>query len=204
MARNLDPKHKMCRKYGVKLCDNFKCPITKRNYPAGQHGNKRVRGKLSDYARQLREKQKAKYIYGLLEKQFHTTYNRASKLPGRAGDNLLMLLERRLDNVVFRAGFASTKRLARQLVNHGHFLVNDKPVDIPSYTVRVGDVIKVKTTKAGLAYWKNWSQENRKSEVPAWIASAPKDLTIKVAADPSKEELPQNIETYLIVEYYSR
>lgn len=204
MARNLDAKHKMCRLHGIKLCDSFKCPVTKRNYPAGQHGQKKARGKLSDYARQLREKQKAKYIYGLLERQFRTTFRRAEKLPGSAGVNFLSLLEKRLDNVVFRSGFATTKRLARQLVNHGHIEVNGKKVDIPSYTVRTGDKIVVRQAKKDLAYWKQAQETMKKVDAPGWLAKQSDDLSVAVVSDPKPEELPQNIETQLIVEFYSR
>lgn len=188
----------------MKLCDSFKCPVTKRNYPPGQHGQKRTRGKLSDYGKQLREKQKAKFIYGLLERQFKGTFERASKLPGSAGTNLMLLLEKRLDNVVFRSGLASTKQLARQLVNHGHFEINGKPVDIPSYTVKVGQVIKVRTTKVNSNYWKNVLETMKKAEVPGWLSVNAKDLSITVVAEPKAEEVPQNIETHLIVEFYSR
>lgn len=204
MARNLDPKHKLCRAHGIKLCDNFKCPVTKRNYPPGQHGNKKFRRKISDYGRQLREKQKAKYIYGLLERQFRNTYHKASSLQGSAGLNLLTLLEMRLDNVVYRSGLAVTKRLARQLVNHGHLEINGRKVDIPSYTTKVGEVIKVRANKAKLNYWKNAAEQMKKVEIPGWLAVDHKELTVKIVAKPKLEELPQNIETQLIVEFYSR
>ncbi|MEK7583994.1 MAG: 30S ribosomal protein S4 [Patescibacteria group bacterium] len=203
MARALGPKHKLCRSLGVKLCDSYKCPVVKRNYPPGQHGQKKIR-KLSDYGKQLREKQKAKYIYGLLERQFRTTFQRARKLSGNAGTNLLVLLERRLDNAVFRSGFAATKQLARQLVNHGHFQINGKRVDIPSYTVRVGDEIQVRQNKLKNAYWTNLLEAKKKTETPGWITADLAHLTIRVVAQPKPEELPQNIETQLIVEYYSR
>ncbi len=204
MARNLNPKHKMCRSYGMKLCDSFKCPVTKRNYPPGMHGPKKIRGKLSSYGKQLREKQKAKYIYGLLERQFKITFDRARKLPGNAGVNLLSLLERRMDNVVFRAGFASTKRLARQLVNHGHFEVNGTRVDIPSYTVRVGDLLRVKDIKRKSAYWLQAAETMKKAQVPGWISTDTTALTITVVSEPKEQELAQGIETNRIVEYYSR
>lgn len=204
MARNLNSKHKICRSYGVKLCDSYKCPIVKRNYPPGQHGQRKTRIKLSDYGRQLREKQKAKYIYGLLERQFHITFKRAQQLSGNTGTNLLLLLEKRLDNVVFRAGFATTKRLARQLVNHGHFNVNGKNVDIPSYTVRVGDVIAVKGIKQKHAYWKNTEEAMKKVTAPDWLAVDKSGMSVRIAAEPSEAELPQIIEPHLIVEYYSR
>ncbi len=204
MARKIGPKHKLCRREGIKLCDSFKCPVTKRNYPPGQHGQKKTRGKLSDYGKQLREKQKAKFIYGLLERQFRNTFEKAKALPGSAGVNLMTLLEKRLDNVVFRAGLATTKQLARQLVNHGHFEVNGKPLDIPSYTVKVGQVIKVRATKTKAPYWKNVMETMKKADVPGWLSVNPKDLSITITAEPKPEELPQNIETYLIVEFYSR
>lgn len=204
MARNIGPKHKLCRALGMKLCDSFKCPVTKRNYPPGQHGQKRVRTKLSDYGKQLREKQKAKFIYGLLERQFRNTFARAQKLPGSAGSNLLILLEKRLDNVVFRAGFGSTKQLARQLVNHGHVEVDGKRVDIPSFTVKVGQTIAVRENKKKLTYWKNVPETMKKVEVPGWLTVQPDELKIRVVAEPKPEELPQNIATHLIVEFYSR
>ncbi len=204
MGRALGPKHKLCRRYGVKLCDSFKCPITKRNYPPGQHGQKKSRKKISDYARQLHEKQKAKYIYGMLERQFRVTFMRARKLSGSTGVNLLNLLERRLDNVVFRAGFASTKRLARQLVNHGHFEVNGRKVDIASYTVRMNEVIGVREHKRTLPYWKNTLETMKKVDVPSWISVDGPNLKINILAEPKPEELPQIIEPSLIVEYYSR
>jgi len=204
MARKIGPKHKLCRSLGVKLCDSFKCPVTKRNYPPGQHGQKKVRVKLSDYGKQLREKQKAKYIYGLLEKQFRITYERAKKLSGSAGTNLLTLLEKRLDNVVFRAGLASTKQLARQLVNHGHFEVNGTHVDIPSYTVKIGQVITVRPNKQKLTYWKNVAETMKKANVPGWLNVVPDDFKITVVSEPKPEELPQNIATHLIIEFYSR
>ncbi|OGY92965.1 MAG: 30S ribosomal protein S4 [Candidatus Komeilibacteria bacterium RIFCSPLOWO2_01_FULL_53_11] len=204
MARALGPKHKLCRRLGVKLCDTYKCPVIKRNYPPGQHGQKKIRKKLSDYGKQLSEKQKAKYIYGLLERQFRTTFQRARKLSGNAGTNLLVLLERRFDNVIFRSGLAATKQLARQLVNHGHFQINGKRVDIPSYTVRVGDEIQVRKNKLNHAYWKNLIEAKKKTEMPGWLTTDLAHLTVRVVSEPKPEELPQNIETQLIVEYYSR
>lgn len=205
MGRNLEPKHRKCRAYGMKLCDSAKCPITKRNYAPGQHGQKKMRGKVSDYGKQLVEKQKAKIVYGMLERQFRTTFDRARKLPGSAGVNLLALLERRLDNVVFRAGLAPTKRAARQLVNHGHFDVNGVKTDIPSYTVKVGDVIIARPNKTKNAYWKNFSEKQRTDDaVPGWIAVDYKNFSITVVSLPKADEVPQNIQTHLIVEFYSR
>jgi small subunit ribosomal protein S4 len=204
MGRNLDPKHKICRAHGVKLCDNFKCPVTKRNYRSGVHGQKRFRSKVSDYGRQLKEKQKAKYIYGLLERQFKITFNRAAAMSGSVGSNLLVLLEMRLDNIIFRSGFAGTKRLARQLVNHGHIEVNGHRVDIPSYTVKAGDVIKVRQNKLKSKYWTEAVEHVKKIEIPDWLAVKQNEMSVNVVARPKLEELPQNIETQLIVEFYSR
>ncbi|OGY89871.1 MAG: 30S ribosomal protein S4 [Candidatus Komeilibacteria bacterium RIFCSPLOWO2_01_FULL_52_15] len=204
MARKIGPKHKLCRTLGVKLCDSFKCPVTKRNYPPGQHGPRKMRTKLSNYGKQQREKQKAKFIYGLLERQFHTTFERARRLPGSTGTNLLVLLEKRLDNVVYRSGLATTKQAARQLVNHGHFAVNGKNLDIPSYTVRVGDTIAVKETKRNSGYWKSVLENTKKTEIPGWLTVDPKALSIRIVSEPKPEELPQNIELSLIVEFYSR
>ena len=188
----------------MKLCDSFKCPVTKRNYPPGQHGQRKIRGKVSDYGKQLKEKQKAKYIYGLLERQFRTTFDRARKLPGGAGSNLMKLLEKRLDNVVFRSGFAATKRLARQLVNHGHFEIKNHVVDIPSYSVSVGQVITVRAAKQKSKYWQGVLENYKKGELPGWISVDPKNLSITIIAEPKAEELPHNIESQLIVEFYSR
>jgi len=148
MARYTDPSCRLCRREGQKLflkgerCYSTKCSMEKRSFPPGQHGQGRK--KVSEYGLQLREKQKAKRFYGLQEAQFRNTFDKASRKTGITGENLLIMLETRLDNVVFRLGFASSRKEARQLVTHGHFQVNGKKVDIPSYTVSVGDVIKIK------------------------------------------------------------
>jgi small subunit ribosomal protein S4 len=139
MARDLRPKHKLCRRFGEKLCDAQKCPVARRSYPSGQHGPQQKHVKLSGFGKQLREKQKAKRMYGILEKQFSNYVAEASKKTGDTSKILLSYLESRLDNIVYRMGLAPTRSAARQLVNHGHIKVNDKKVDIPSFRVKVGD-----------------------------------------------------------------
>lgn len=204
MARDLRPRVKVYRRFGENLSDNNNSKALKRNFPPGQHGNKKIRKKTSDYGKQLQEKQKAKFIYGLLERQFRTTFHRAQKMTGSAGVNLLKLLEKRADNVVYRSGFAETRKLARQLVNHGHFQVNGKRMDIPSYSVNVGDVITVRENKVKKEYWKTALERTKKREVPGWISVDEKKMSVTVVSEPKQEELPQNIETQFIVEFYSR
>ncbi len=195
--------HKMCRRHGVKLCQSEKCPVTRRNYPPGIHGPK-GRGRLTEYAMQLAEKQKAKVIYNITEKQFRLTFNKASKLTGNAGLNLLLLLEKRLDNVVYRLGLAETRPQARQLVNHGHFLINDKKVNIPSYIAKTGDIVTLQKNKEGKKFFKTVGQKIKSDRVPGWMHLDPAKLTGKVLHNPKKEEVEQNIDTQAIVEYYSR
>jgi len=144
MARDLRPKHKLCRKFGEKLCDSPKCPLMRRSYPPGMHGPNQKHTKLSGYGKQLREKQKVKRIYGILERQFSNYVAEASKKTGDTSKFLLHYLEARLDNVVYRSGFVSSRAAARQLVSHGHVVVNGKKLDIPSYRVRVGETITIK------------------------------------------------------------
>lgn len=204
MARDLRPRVKLYRRFGENLSDNNNSKALKRNFPPGQHGTKRIRKKSSDYSKQLLEKQKAKFIYGLLERQFRTTFHRAEKMAGSAGTNLLKILEMRADNVVYRAGFAETRKLARQLVNHGHFMVNGKKMDIPSYTTRVGDVLTVKENKVKKEYWKAALERTKKREIAGWLSTDPKTMSITVVSEPKETELPQNIQTQFIVEFYSR
>ncbi len=202
MARNLKPRHKASRRFGENVADTLKDP--KKNYPPGIHGPKKSFAKTSEYGKQLKEKQKAKAIYGLLEKQFRLTFEGAQKLPGDLGQNLLILLESRLDNIIYRAGLAQTRRLARQLVNHGHFTVDGKNTDIPSYRIKPGQVIKVKENKAKKGYWKAISEKIDEIEPAGWLALDGKNLTITVSSLPNKNELPQNIDIPLIVDFYSR
>ena len=206
MARYTGEQCRICRREGQKLflkgsrCYSDKCSISRRNYAPGQHGQKRA--KLSEYGTQLREKQKVKRIYGVLETQFRNLYERAEKMPGITGENLLSLLERRLDNVVYRLGFASTRRQARQLVNHGHFLVNGVKTDIPSYRVNIGDVIEVREKSLNLAVIKE-ALEN-KVATPAFVEVDTNKLTGKLTRLPERSELNSEINESLIVEYYNR
>lgn len=205
MARNLKPKHKASRRFGENVADTIKSPLAKKPYPSGMHGSKKTFAKVSEYGRQLKEKQKAKAIYGILEKQFALTFTKAQKMSGDVGTNFLILLETRLDNVIFRAGLASTKRLARQLVNHGHFTVDGLKTDIPSYQIKPGQIIKVKDNKIKKGYWKNLLEDKKKKiEAAPWLNLDLKNLTITVASLPKHDDLPQNIATHFIVDFYSR
>lgn len=188
-----------CRREGEKLflkgdrCKSAKCALVKRAYAPGPHGQKRT--KLSEYGKQLREKQKAKRTYGMREQQFANYFKKASKNKEATGEILLQLLERRLDNVVFRIGFAPSRKAARQFVLHGHVLVNGKKVNIPSYIVSEKEKIEPKT-KEGFKLLK--------SEIPSWIDFKQKDLVAQITKLPTREELPQEINESLIVEFYSR
>lgn len=202
MARNLKPRYKASRRFGENVADTLK--QSKKNYPAGMHGPKKAFTKTSEYGRQLQEKQKAKAIYGMLEKQFKLTFEKATKLPGDLGHNFLTMLETRLDNVVYRAGLAQTRRLARQLVNHGHFTVDGVSTDIPSFRVQPGQVIKVKDNKIKKGYWSALVEKLGKAETAGWLSLDVKNFTITVNSLPNKEDLPANIDMPLIVDFYSR
>ena len=205
MGRNLKPRHKATRRFGENVADTIKSPLDRgRTYPAGIHGPKKSFSKTSEYGRQLLEKQKAKAIYGLLERQFVTTFVKAKKLPGDLGQNFITLLESRLDNVVYRSGLAQTRRLARQLVTHAHFTVDGKNVNIPSYKIKPGQVIKVKQTKQNKGYWKQMAEKMNEVESAGWLSLDKKGLTITVNSLPNKDELPSNIDLPLIVDFYSR
>lgn len=209
MARNLNPKCKQCRRQGVKLflrgdrCNSPKCAMIKKNYPPGMHGiKKQVR--LSGYGLQLREKQKAKKIYRLMEQQFRNYYEKAIKRKGDTGELLLQFLERRFDNIVFRLGLAKSRDTARQLITHGHFEINKRSVNIPSVQIKVNDIISVKPNKIKDKYWSNLIKEIEKNNLPKWLYLDKKILSGKIISFPKKEELPQDINSYLIVEFYSR
>ena len=167
MARYTGPRHKACRRARTPLCQSKKCPVDTRPYPPGEHGRGRIRE--SDYLIQLREKQKLRTMYGVLEKQFRRYYELSDRQPGITGDNLLRLLESRLDNVVWRSGLAATRPQARQLVNHGHFQVNGKKVDIPSYRVRADDVVTVKEKSKDLVAIQH-SIESLSHPIPDWLS----------------------------------
>jgi small subunit ribosomal protein S4 len=207
MGRNLDPKCKQCRREGKKLflkgerCFSPKCAMIRKAYPPGQHGQTRRRG-LSEYGIQLREKQKVRRIYGLMEKQFRKYFDQASRMKGEVGSVFLSLLERRLDNVVYRLGFASSRNLARQLVNHGHFLVNGKKIDIPSYSVKEGDVISIKNKK--MSAFSELENTLKNYQFPAWLLMDLKKMEGKMLSVPIRQEIDLAADTQLIVEYYSR
>jgi small subunit ribosomal protein S4 len=206
MARYTEAACRLCRREATKLflkgdrCYSPKCALERRNYPPGQHGQGRK--KTSDYGLQLREKQKAKRFYGLLEKQFHNTFVKASKRKGITGENLLIMLECRLDNTVFRMGFASSRKEARQLVNHGHFTVNGKKVDIPSYEVKVGDKIVVKRRSQSSPKFKEL--KDMQITVPPWVVVDIDKLEGTVVTLPVREDIDTPIAEHLIVELYSK
>ena len=208
MARYTDSVCRLCRREGTKLflkgekCFSSKCAVSKRPTPPGQHGQARQR-KPSEYGLQLREKQKARRAYGLLEGQFFRTYERASNMKGVTGENLLSLLERRLDNVVYRAGFAASRPQARQLVLHGHFQVNGKKVDIPSYEVDQNDVITVKVKSKEMELFKA-AREGSNRVVPKWLTVNADELTATVSALPARDDIDFSLQENMIVEFYSR
>ncbi|MFN0316797.1 MAG: 30S ribosomal protein S4 [Burkholderiales bacterium] len=208
MARNLDPSCKQCRREGEKLflkgekCFSDKCAIERRSYPPGQHGQKQ--GRMSGYATQLREKQKIRRIYGVLERQFRKTYAEADRQKGITGDNLLQLLESRLDTVAFRMGFGASRAEARQVVLHNGVTVNGKRVNIPSYQLRQGDVIEVvEKTKAHLRV-KAAAEAAEQRGFPEWLEVDPKALKGVFKARPQRSELPSTINESLVIELYSK
>ena len=206
MARNIDSVCRMCRREGTKLflkgekCFSAKCAQTARPTPPGQHGQARAR-KASEYGMQLREKQKARRAYGLMEGQFKRTFSKAEGIKGITGENLLSLLERRLDNVVYRSGLASSRAQARQFVTHGMFTVNGKKVDIPSITLKAGDVIAVKESSRKSAKFTNLTPAR---PVPAWLSFNDEALTGSVVQIPSREDVDLDVKETLIVELYSK
>ena len=200
MARYTGPAYKKSRRLSFSTLENGK-ELAKRPYAPGQHGQDR-RKKLSEYGIQMQEKQKVRILYGLNEKQFRKTFERASKMKGIAGENLLVLLESRLDNMVYRLGMARTRRSARQIVNHGHILVNGKKVDIPSYTTKVGDVISVKENSMNHPAIIDSLEQNR--TVPAFLEMDKKNLTGKYLRTPERSELNPEVNEQLIVEFYNR
>ena len=205
MARDTSPIVKQSRREGVALHPKAHKVLARKSGIPGQHGNSR-QGKQSQYAIQLREKQKVRRTYGLLEKQFAKLMNEATRKPGMSGENLLQFLELRLDNVVYRAGFATSRRAARQLVSHGHFMLNDRRVDIPSIRVKAGDVIVVrpKSVKSGYFTQINDVYGNTVQVPLSWLKGDVKKLQIEVSGEPKREEAEQGINEQLIVEYYSR
>ncbi|MDX6653095.1 MAG: small subunit ribosomal protein [Solirubrobacterales bacterium] len=206
MARDTSPQCKQCRREGQKLflkgarCLTDKCGVERRSYPPGEHGRGRMR--QSEYRQQLREKQKTRRYYGVLERQFRNYYEKASRQAGVTGENLLRLLETRFDNVLVRLGFAASRRQARQLVRHGHWLVNGRRVDIPSYQVRPEDIISIKPTSSAADTVRAATELT--AAVPAWLQADHDSLTAKVLRHPERSEISAPVQEQLIVELYSK
>ena len=200
MAKNMQPVAKRCAALDISpAAMGYSKKTTNRNPKAN------VRKKKSEYALQLTEKQKVKFVYGIMEKQFHMYYEKASRMPGKTGENLLTLIERRLDNVVYRLGFAMTRREARQLVTHGHFTVNGQRVDIPSFLVKVGDVIEVREkSRSSVKFKRLLGEDAVVVNVPKWLDHAKNTLQGKVVALPARDDIDFPVEEHLIVELYSK
>ena len=201
MARYIGPKSKIARKFGEPVFGSDKS-FEKRNYPPGQHGNNKRRGKKSEYAIQLMEKQKAKYTYGILEKQFRIIFNRASRSKGVTGEVLLQLCESRLDNIVYRLGISPSRSGARQLVSHGHIIVNDKMVNIHSCNIKPGDKVGVREKSKSISSIQESIQKN--SSIYEWLTWDESNLTGTFVSVPERVQIPENIKEQLIVELYSK
>jgi len=210
MARYTGPKCRLCRLEGEKLflkgakCFSPKCPLENRKYPPGQHGPNRRRRRFSIYGMQLREKQKVKRIYGVLEAQFRRYFDMARRMSGNTGENLLSLLERRLDNVVFRLGFASSRSQARQFVRHGHVLVNGRKVDIPSYLVQVGDVVELVPKMRKNPFVQEAFEAVRPNEIVQWLSLDKDNFRGRVERLPVRADITHPINERLIIELYSK
>jgi small subunit ribosomal protein S4 len=208
LARYREAVCRLCRREGIELylkgdrCFTDKCAIKRRGYPPGQHGQRRP--KHSDYGVQLREKQKAKRIYGLLERQFRNAFEKADRMKGKTGDNLLILLERRLDSVAYKLGFAVTRRESRQMVGHGHFLVGGRKVNIPSFLVRPGDVIELREKSRKIPSVNEALDAVVRKGIPSWLELDRENFRGSVKALPSRAEIKEPIQEQLIVELYSK
>jgi small subunit ribosomal protein S4 len=211
MARYTGPVCRLCRRQGMKLflkgerCFTPKCAVERRPTPPGQPpSNVRRRRKESEYSLQLKEKQKARNIYGILERQFHKHFVIAERMPGVTGENLLRVLEMRLDNVVYRLGFADSRRQSRQLVFHGHIALNGRRTDIPSAQVKAGDTVSVYASSRGNEYFKTVSETLTRKPVPRWLELDPNALSGRIADRPTRQDIDINLNEALVVEYYSR
>lgn len=210
MAKYTGPVCRLCRREGAKLylkgdrCYSDKCSITDRGFAPGQHGAGQTRKKVSEYGIQLREKQKTRRIYGVLERQFRNYFEKAERQKGITGENLLVMLERRLDNVVYRMGLAESRNQARQLVRHGLFNVNGRRVNIPSFLVKVGDVVSAREERRESPIIKKIGESLGSKQAPAWLDVTAADLSGKVMRYPTREEIDIPIQEHLIVELYSR
>jgi small subunit ribosomal protein S4 len=209
MARYTDSVCKLCRRERQKLflkgikCYTEKCPVEKRNYPPGQHGLSR-RQKISEYGLQLREKQKVRRMYGILERQFRNYYKKALKQPGKTGETLVKILERRFDNVVYRLGLAPSRKAARQLILHRHFLINNRQVDIPSYLVKPGDIIEVKQQSKKLDVIHDSMKRMKDSAMLPWLTLNKANVSGTFLQVPDRQDIPLNANEQLIVELYSK
>jgi small subunit ribosomal protein S4 len=211
MARYAESVCKLCRREGTKLflkgyrCYTEKCAFERRGYPPGVHGKfAGRRRKASDYSIQLREKQKVKRLYGLLEAQFKNYFKKASGMPGVTGEQLLVALETRLDNIVYRMGFCPSRKAARQMVRHRHFLVNNKPVDLPSYGVKIGDEVSVREKSQNIPLIQGSIENRQKEQILSWLDVDFKNMKGRVLAKPSRAEIPVAVQEQLIVELYSK
>lgn len=208
MARTIQPDCRQCRREGCKLflkgerCTSKKCAMERRPVIPGQHGNSKRRVAFSEYGTQLREKQKVKRMYGILEKQFREYYETAERMKGVTGENMLSLIERRLDNVVYRMGIGASRKQCRQIVNHGHITVNGRRVDIASFLVKQGDVIAIKENKQDIDAFK--ALRETKIVTPKWLEFDPATLSGKIVALPKREDIDSDIKEQLIIELYSR
>jgi small subunit ribosomal protein S4 len=208
MARYTGADCKLCRREKMKLflkgskCDSPKCPIELRPYPPGEHG--RNRPKESEYLLQIREKQKARRIYGILERQFRNYYKEATRQRGKTGEAMLQILESRLDNVVYRAGFAKSRDMARQLVRHGHLTVNGRKVDIPSYRVSERDIVEVRPKSLEMTPFVVARAEAGERQVPAWLEAIPDKMRVLVHGMPSRAQIDTQVQEQMIVEFYSK
>jgi small subunit ribosomal protein S4 len=205
MARTREPVGKLSRKLGLGVTEKGQRILNRRPHPPGQHGPDSARKKRSEYAKRLLEKQRARYLYGLLEGQFRRTFDRAGKMAGAHSENLMILLERRLDNVIYRLGYAKTRAQARQLVNHGHFAINGRKTDRPSYITRKGETITVLPNKIESAYYKLLRDDGRfhQYQAPAWLSLDKGTLAAEILALPTRADAEQAINEQLIVEFYS-
>jgi small subunit ribosomal protein S4 len=210
MARYTGPACRLCRRFGDKLmlkggkCATPQCPLEKRNAPPGGHPTTRRRRGISDRGIQLREKQKVRVSYGVLERQFRRFFAEAKKGPSTTGENLFILLERRLDNVIYRLGFADSRAQARQIVRHGHMNINDRKTDIPSCLVKVGDVIKWREASRKTEYYKRVTEEVEGKIIPNWLSLDKENMTGKVLNLPGKDDIEAGFGEKAIIEYYSR
>jgi small subunit ribosomal protein S4 len=208
MARYTDAVCRICRREGLKLflkgsrCYSRKCAFERRSTPPGM--NTMRRRKVSEFGLQLREKQKVRKSYSVLERQFRNYFEKASSAKGMTGEALLRMLEMRLDNVVYRLGIASSRAQARQLVTHGHFAVNGRPTNVPSFGTKVGDRIEVRESRRGREYFKTAPETMRAAQVPDWLSADPSTLSGSVLAEPAREQMPLEFNEQLVVEYYSR